>query len=109
MTMATSTIKGISETTATASSGYTLTENRIVRKGNLLRIRLEVRGNTSANDYRTVATLPEGYRPKVRTVKAIVPMAGTTGYLRIQPTGAVDIYPLATIGQVYIDETILDA
>ena len=107
--MATSTIKGISETTATASSGYTLRENRIVKKGNLLRIRLEVSGSIPPNDYRTVATLPEGYRPKVRTIKAIVPMAGTTGYLRIQPTGAIDIYPLNTINTAYIDETILDA
>ena len=107
--MATSIIKGISETTATASSGYTLVENRVVRKGSLLRIRLEANGTIPANDYRTVAILPEGYRPKARTVKAIAPTAGATGYLRIQPTGAVDVYPSTTISHVYLDETILDA
>ena len=107
--MATSTIKGITESTATASSGHSLVRNRVIRKGNTLRIVIEASGAVSANAYNSIAVLPVGYRPNTQIVKAFVPTAGATGYLRILTDGRIDVYSTIATSSVYIDETILGA
>ena len=107
--MATSTIKGITESTATASSGHTLVRNRVSRRDNTLRITIETTGNVPAGSYKSVAVLPVGYRPNTQIVKAFVPTAGATGYLRILTDGRIDVYSTIAISSVYIDETILGA
>lgn len=107
--MATSIIKGMSESTATALSGHSLVRNRVIRKGNTLRIVIEASGAVSANVYNSIAVLPVGYRPNTQLVKAFVPTAGATGYLRILTDGTIDVFSTTSINTVYIDETILDA
>lgn len=99
---------GIEKTTATAGSGVTLSVNNIMKKDNILRVKLGGTVTLSAGTYATVASIPSEYAPKTNVMKMVMLTPATAGFFRIYTNGEIQFRTLsgATL-EFYIDETLL--
>lgn len=106
--MATSKItSGIETTTATAASGVSFSVNNIMKKDNILRVRLGGSVTLPSGTYTNVASIPSEYAPRTNIIKAMVFAPTVAGYFRIYTDGTIQ-FQVASGGNVgfFIDETL---